>query len=159
VVTDVCEDADPSGGNRLTEEERQRILQRLHRALVWVGIRIPEEACLGGERVELKDLVDRFVFDDYIDEEERAEANALIDIIEDRAEILEEELEEKDLTLQEAEAIFKQFIGLLRAIDELAHLDDEEVWEDRRQNLLENVEEVKRWHDFAKKVYEKDEYH
>jgi len=146
-------------GQVLSDEERHRILFRLHSTLGWVGVRIPEECDLDGERVALRELVDRFVFDDHIDESERTEALALIDKLEDKSEILQEELEEEDLTLEEAEDILKRAIGVLRAIDELKHLEDAEEWEDRRRAVMEEVDDAQRWREFTKQVYHRDEYH
>ena len=155
----MSEDVEVGQRRTLTEEERHRILRRLHATLSWVGVRIPEELDLDGERVRLRDLVDRFVFDDFIDDEERAEVMDLIDKLEDKAEILEEALEEEDLTLEEAEEILNRAIGVLRAIDELKHLEDDEEWEDAHRRLMERVDDAKRWHDFTKRVYKKDEYY
>ncbi|UCC92759.1 MAG: hypothetical protein JSW25_08860 [Thermoplasmata archaeon] len=153
------QDDEPAHRRTLTDEERYRILRRLHATLSWVGVRIPEELDLDGERVELRNLVDRFVFDDYIDDEERKEVLALIDKLEDKAEILEDALEEEDLTLEEAEEILYRAIGVLRAIDELKHLEDEEEWEDQRRVIMEKVDDAKRWRDFTNRVYKKDEYY
>ncbi len=149
------------GGPRqtLTDDERYRIQRRLHATLSWVGVRIPDELDLGGDRVVLRDLVDRFVFDDYIDEEERAEVMDLIDKLEDKAEILEDALAEEDLTLEEAEKILHRAIGVLRAIDELKHLEDEDEWEDVHRQIMEKVDDANRWREFTKRVYQKDEYH
>ena len=155
----MCPDDVGEPRRTLTDEERYRILTRLHSTLSWVGVRIPEELNLDGERVELRDLVDRFVFDDEIDDEERAEVLVLIDRLEDKAEILEEALEEEDLTLEEAENILKRAIGVIRAIDELKHLEDEDEWEDRHRELMERVDDANRWRDFTKRVYKKDEYY
>jgi hypothetical protein len=143
----------------LTDEERYRILARLHATLSWVGVRIPDELDLDGERVQLRELVDRFVFDDFIDEEERAQVMALIDKLEDKSEILKDELEVEDLTLEEAEKILERAIGVLRAIDELEHLEDEDEWEDRHREIMEKVDDANRWRKFTKHVYKKDEYY
>jgi hypothetical protein len=143
----------------LTDEERQRILTRLHRTLSWVGVRIPDECEIDGERVQLRKVVDRFVFDDYIDDEEREEARQLIDKLEDKFEILEEELKVEDMTLEEAEEILKRAIGVLRAIDELSNLDDKDEWENQHRAVMEEVDDAKRWRDFTNRVYRRDEYH
>lgn len=155
----MCADVSAADRMTLTDSERRRILARLHQTLSWVGVRIPEEVDLDGERVRLRERVDRFVFDDYIDPQERAEVLALIDKLEDKAEILEDALEGEDLTLEEAERILKRAIGVLRAIDELRHLEDQEEWEDRHTEIMEKVDDAKRWHDFSKRVYGKDEYY
>ncbi len=143
----------------LTDEERRRILRRLHSFFGWVGVRIPEELDLDGERVQLRERVDRFVFDDHLDDEERAEVLDLIDKLEQKSEILEEELEVEEMTLEEAEAILRRAIGVLRAIDELKHLDDVDEWEDRHRELMERVDDAQRWRDFTKRVYSRDEYY
>jgi hypothetical protein len=152
---------DVESGQRccLTDSERHRILRRLHAFFAWVGVRIPEELDMDGERVQLRERVDRFVFDDYIDDQERVEVMALIDKLESESEILEEELEEEDMTHEEAETLLRRAIGVLRAIDELKHLEDKDVWEDRRRQLMEKVDDAGRWRDFAKRVYYRDEYY
>ena len=143
----------------LTDQERYRILARLHATLSWVGVRIPEECNIDGERIKLRDRVDRFVFDDEIDDEERAEVQDLIDKLEDRAEILVEELQVEEMPLEEAEKLLARTIGLMRAVDELKHLEDEEEWEDKHSKVMEQVDDAKRWHEFARRVYRKDEYY
>ena len=145
----------------LTQEERHRLLKRLHSALSWVGVRIPEKATIGGEVLDLKDLVDRYVFDDFIDDEERRQVRSLIGLIDAEADFLEDVLAERELTREEAEAIMRHTIGLLRAIDELEHLEDEdeEGWDDGRNGNSEKVEDAQRWQEFTKRVYKKDEYY
>jgi len=155
----VCPEEAGADMQVLTQDERRRILARLHATLSWVGVRIPDEVNLDGERVALRDKVDRFVFDDFIDEDERAEVLALIDKLEDRAEILVDELALEDLTLEEAERILQRAIGIIRAIDELRHLEDAEEWEDRRTQIMEKVDDANRWRDFTKRVYKKEEYY
>ena len=79
--------------------------------------------------------------------------------LEERAEDLEEELLVEDLTKEEAEAILRRTVGILRAIDELKNLEDDDEWEDRRAAIMEEVDDARRWHDFTKRVYKKDEYY
>ncbi len=143
----------------LTDGERRRILRRLHSFFGWVGVRIPDELDLDGERVQLRERVDRFVFDDFIDDEEQVEVLELIDKLEKKSAILEEELEVEQMTLEEAESLLRRAIGVLRAIDELKHLDDEDEWEDAHRQLMERVDDAQRWREFTKRVYSKDEYY
>ncbi len=124
-----------------------------------MGVRIPEECNIDGERIRLRDLVDRFVFDDEIDDEERAEVQDLVAKLEDRAEILEEELEVEDMTLEEAEKLLARTSGLIRAVDELKHLEDEEEWVDKHSKVMAQVDDAKRWHEFTRRVYHRDEYY
>lgn len=147
------------GSHALTTEERYRILARLHATLSWVGVSIPAECEIDGQRIRLKQLVDRYVFDDHIDDAERAEVADLVDKLEDKADFLEDELNREDITRAEAEAILKRAIGVLRAIDELRHLEDEDDWEDKRREVMEEVDDARRWREFAKRVYQKDEYY
>jgi len=143
----------------LTSDERQRILARLHATLSWVGVSIPEECEIDGQRIKLKRLVDRYVFDDHIDEVERAEVARLLDQLERKADFLGDELAYEELTREEAEALLLRTIGLLRAIDELRHLEDEDEWENKHREVMEEVDDARRWREFTKRVYQKDEYY
>ena len=78
----MCGETGLAEGPQLSQEERRRILNRLHSALAWVGVRIPEEATLGGKCIELRDIIDKIVFDDFLDEQERQEVAWLIDKLE-----------------------------------------------------------------------------
>lgn len=153
------EEGQQQKGRTLSDQERRKIQARLHATLSWVGVRIPEECNIDGERIRLRDLVDRFVFDDEIDDQERAEVEELIDKLEDRAGILVDELAYEDMTLEEAEKLLARTIGLLRAVDELKHLEDEDEWDKKRTKVMEQVDDAKRWHEFTKRVYQRDEYY
>jgi len=155
----LVEEGQQQKGRTLTDQERRKILSRLHATLSWVGVRIPEECDIDGERIMLRNRVDRFVFDDEIDDQERAEVEDLIDKLEDRAEILEDELQYEDMTLEEAEKLLARTIGLMRAVDELKHVEIEEEWEEKHDKVMEQVDDAKRWHEFTKRVYQKDEYY
>jgi hypothetical protein len=155
----LVEEGQQQKGRTLTDKERRKILSRLHAILSWVGVRIPEECNIDGERIMLRNRVDRFVFDDEIDDQERAEVQELIDKLEDRAEILVDELQYEDMTLEEAENLLARTIGLMRAVDELKHLEIEEEWEEKHSKVMEQVDDAKRWHEFTKRVYQKDEYY
>jgi hypothetical protein len=155
----LVEEGQQQKGRTLTDKERRKILSRLHAILSWVGVRIPEECNIDGERIMLRNRVDRFVFDDEIDDQERAEVQELIDKLEDRAEILVGELQYEDMTLEEAENLLARTIGLMRAVDELKHLEIEEEWEEKHSKVMEQVDDAKRWHEFTKRVYQKDEYY
>jgi hypothetical protein len=155
----VEEEGQQQKGRTLSDQERRKILARLHATLSWVGVRIPEECNIDGERIRLRDLVDRFVFDDEIDDQERAEVEELTDKLEDRAGILVDELAYEDMTLEEAEKLLARTIGLLRAVDELKHLEDEDEWDKKRTKVMEQVDDAKRWHEFTKRVYQRDEYY
>jgi hypothetical protein len=155
----LVEEGQQQKGRTLTDQERRRILSRLHATLSWVGVRIPEECDLDGERIMLRNRVDRFVFDDEIDDQERAEVQELIDKLEDRAEILVDELQYEDMTLEEAEKLLSRTIGLMRAVDELKHVEIEEEWVEKKTRVMEQVDDAKRWHEFTKRVYKKDEYY
>lgn len=143
----------------LTEDERRRILARLRSNLAWVGVRLPEHIEVDGRRIPLRSTMERFLFDDHIDDEEREAARWLQRSLEHRAKELEEDLAHDKMSLRQAEELLNRTVGILRAIDELKGLEDPEEYELKRRSVMEEVDDAERWRKFAKTVYGRDEYY
>jgi hypothetical protein len=143
----------------LTEDERRRILARLRSNLAWVGVRLPEHIQVDGRTIPLRSTMDRFLFDDHIDDEEREAARWLQLSLEHRAKELEEELAHDEMSSRQAEELLDRTIGILRAIDELKGLEDPAEYELKRRSVMEEVDDAERWRKFAKTVYGRDEYY
>ncbi len=142
----------------LTEEERRRILARLHSNLAWVGVRIPETVEVGGKRVPLRSTIERLIFAQDLSEEEQSNAQWLMRSLQQRSRELEERLEHDRLSRASADELLERTVGILRAIEELKSLEDPDEWEDRRKAVMDEVDDARRWKRFTKGVYDKDEY-
>jgi hypothetical protein len=138
-------DAPPA--DYLTEEERKRLLASLHRVLVWVGEKEPEQLQIDrstleeemdkhhqtardlpkevhSERgtVDLHELIWRLIQEKEISKEEIVQIEELIDLLEKREKADEEILREKRLTVGEARSIYREAAGVIRALLDLRDL-------------------------------------
>jgi len=143
----------------LSEDERRRVLERLHANLAWVGVRIPEEVEIGGRRVPLRSTVERLIFAKELTDEERASAEWLMRSLEQRAAGMESELAHDRLTRREAEGLLIRTVGILRAVEGLRSLGDRDAWEHQRKAVMAEVDDARRWKRFTEQVYGRDEYH
>lgn len=143
----------------LSEEERRRVLERLHSNLAWVGVRIPDDVTIGGKKVPLRSTVERLIFAKELTDEERASAEWLMRSLEKRAAGLESELAHDRLTRREAEELLRRTVGILRAIEGLRSLGDKDKWEHQRKAVMAEVDDARRWKRFTEQVYGRDEYH
>src|SRR5512145_2966650 len=96
----------------LTEEDRKKILGRLHSLLYWLGKFIPEEELLQGESVPLREVIFRFIMKENPSAEEVQGAMDLAYVLEEKARQLERQLEVEELTKGEAHKLLHETAGL-----------------------------------------------
>lgn len=131
----------------LSEEERNRLLASLHHALVWVGVKEPEQLLVDGSelrqemekhrqrmedlpdefhveegRVELHRLIWRLINEDEITEQERTQISELIEILDKKERLDEEYLRSRSLNCQEALKIHDDAAELIRSLLDLRDL-------------------------------------
>jgi hypothetical protein len=147
IMTDIW-DADP---RPLTEEDRRKILSRLHSLLFWLGKLIPEEDLLEGERIPLREVIFRFVMNEKPSPEEVQGAMALADVLEAKARFLEKDLREKQLTKGQAHIILDEICGLLRAVDDIRKAKVGSV-PIMAKTIMNRVQDERRWLSFVKKI-------
>jgi len=140
------------GRKLLTEEERAKMLARIHSLVYWVGMLIPEHELLGGRDLDLRDIVFRLTTKDSLTEEEVAEARELIDLLKAKESSLERRLSHDPMTEGTAKEMLAEICGLLRAVDELREAQSPEHAEFRKQEIMRRVEDAKRWQTFLDTV-------
>ena len=106
----------------ITPEERRRLELKLHRMLVWVGVLTPFEFELGGRKVPLHDIVWDLLAKDCLTEDEKEYVRKLINKLQKHEHTDEEFLHTHELTVGEADQIFREASGLLRAVLSLKSL-------------------------------------
>jgi hypothetical protein len=143
---DVCQ-----GPPRLTREDRDKIVSRIHSLLFWVGEIIPQEIIVEDRKVSLRDVVFNYIVRDSHTEEERREAETLAGLLDDRIRELEREIKHGDVTRSKACGLMNEARSLMRAVDELRSTSEKD---DRIKyhELMGKVEDAKRWRDFLKEV-------
>jgi hypothetical protein len=100
-------------------EERNKFLWSLRSDFAWVGKKIPESVEIDGQEYRLQDLIQELGQTELIDPDKAADIKALIPKLKEKAIVDEELLETEELTKAEAEAIYEEAAGLLRAAMEL----------------------------------------
>jgi hypothetical protein len=143
-----------AGKGKLTKEDRERLLSKLHRLLVFIGCEIPLEVKLEGKTVPLNELVWRIMTrQGTLTTEEFAAVEELHHEIEEK--IREEELviRSADISEDEARESFVEACGLIRAALALRDIEQRQMLGDYSEvRALAKVDAEKRWLEFLKKI-------
>lgn len=140
------------GRQLLTDEERTRMIQRVHSLVYWVGMLIPEHEILGGSEIDLREVVYNLTSKEKLSAEDIRKANDLITLLKKKEHELETKLSHDKLTLDAAKQMLEETCGILRAIDELRSVETVEKAEFRKQVLMSKVEDAKRWQKFVESI-------
>lgn len=132
----------------LCYQERNKLLWSLRSDFAWAGKKVPESAEIDGEEYRLRDMIRELGEKERLNPDEIAEIRVLIPKLKEKAKENEELLETEELTTAEAEAIYEEAIGLLRAAMELKDKLEGKGWE-------KSVDEFKRMLNAQKIVDEK----
>jgi hypothetical protein len=143
-----------AGKGTLTKEDREKLLSKLHRLLVFIGCEIPFEIKLEGKTVPLHELVWRIMtHHGTLTQEEFAAVDELHHEIEEK--IREEELEIKSVNISETEAreLYVEACGLIRASVELRDIEKRDMLHDYSEVAASaKVDAEKRWLEYLKKI-------
>ncbi|KAF5414440.1 MAG: hypothetical protein C5S48_08575 [Candidatus Methanogaster sp.] len=109
---------------RLSVSEREKLLHGLHGYLAWVGAEIPDVFEIGGTEIPLHEVVWRLVNKKELTKVETAGIESLIRALEEKETCDEDTLAKETITREEAEDLYKEASGLLRAIMDLKGIGD-----------------------------------
>ncbi len=107
----------------LSPAERDKLLHRLHGYLVWVGAEIPPVFEIEGMEIPLHELVWRIINKKELTDDEIAGIESLICGLEKRESCDEAAIAKADITEEEANNLYNEASGLLRAIMDLKDLE------------------------------------
>ncbi|UCF07874.1 MAG: hypothetical protein JSW28_09580 [Thermoplasmata archaeon] len=139
----------------LTEEERRRIIKRLHSLLSWVGSSIPEKEVISGREVNLRKIISELISKPVLSKEDIEKAWKLAKALAEREKFLERVIIEGDITEEHALELLEEARGLLRAIEELENIRERVKAMEGKQILLSKVDDEKRWKQFLNTVKKK----
>ena len=109
---------------RLSVSEREKLLHGLHGYLAWVGAEIPDVFEIDGTEIPLHEVVWRLINKKELTEAETAGIESLICAIGDKEACDENALAKETITREEAECLYKEAAGLLRAIMDLKGIEN-----------------------------------
>ncbi len=141
----------------ISEEEREHLLAGLHRFLVWVGEKVPEEVEVDGKSIKLHELIWRCIHKKQLSEEEKERLSELIQILETKEKHDEDALHKAHLTREEAKRLYEESASLIRAIMDLRECEAGKVkLKESSDEIRSKVEDARRWIGFLKNVGKKN---
>lgn len=136
----------------LTDEDRRRIIARIHSLLFWVGESIPQDVRLDDRTVPLRDAVYNYIIKADRTREEQEDAEVLAEMLDLEIKKMEEEIRRGDVTRAQACELMNEARALLRAVDELRNATGDEAGL-MRHDLMKRVEDAQRWKHFVDQVH------
>lgn len=132
----------------LPVRERDGLLNRLHRYLAWVGAEIPDVCEIDGTEIPLRELIWRLINKKQLTDDETAEIESLIHILENKESCDETALAKANITREEAKNLYKEASGILRAIMDLKEIEHgvhPEERDFRRKEARKKIRSVHNW--------------
>lgn len=138
----------------ISMEEREHLLNGLHRYLIWVGEKVPDEVEIHGENIRLNDLIWNCIHRKELLPEEKENILKLVEILETKSKEDQEILIREDLTREEAKRLYNEIAGFIRALMDLKECEEGKVRlkEPQVEDIRKKVDDAKRWIGFLKNV-------
>ncbi len=139
--------------------EREHLLNGLHRFLVWVGEKIPDEVEVNGKNIKLNELIWRCIHKKEHSEQEKKRFLELVQILETKEKHDEDALRKANLTRDEAKRLYDETASLIRAIMDLRECEAGKVkLKESSDEIRRTVDDARRWIGFLKTVGKKSPY-
>ncbi|AKB76604.1 hypothetical protein MSHOH_0121 [Methanosarcina horonobensis HB-1 = JCM 15518] len=137
--------------------ERNKLLWSLRSDFAWAGKKIPESVEIDGEEYRLREMVRELGEKEHLSPDKTAEIRALIPELKEKAKDNEELLETEELTVAEAETLYEEATGLLRAAMELKDKlegkgGEKGADEFKRMLNVQKIMDEKRWQELIKSL-------
>jgi hypothetical protein len=137
-------------------EEREHLLNGLHRYLIWVGEKVPEEVEVDGKNIKLNELIWSCIHKKELSEQEKNRIMDLVKLLESKVEHDEETLTKAILTREEAKRLYNDIASLIRAIMDLKECEAGKVrLKEPSDEIKQKVDDARRWMGFLKTVGKK----
>ncbi|MBE0521634.1 MAG: methyl-accepting chemotaxis protein [Candidatus Methanoperedenaceae archaeon] len=137
----------------ISAEEREHFLSGLHRYLVWVGEKLPDEVEVDGKKIRLHDLIWRCAHKKQFSEEEKKRLLELVDILEKKEKHDESILQKANLTHEEAKQLYHESASLIRAIIDLRDCESGKLQPiETGAEIRTKVNDARRWLGFLKNI-------
>lgn len=137
-------------------EEREHLLNGLHRYLIWVGEKVPEEVEVDGKNIKLNELIWGCIHKKELSQEEKNRILELVQLLEAKAKQDEETLIRASLTHEEAQRLYNDIASLIRAIMDLKECEAGKVrLKEPSDGIKQKVDDARRWMGFLETIGKK----
>ncbi len=141
----------------ITQEEREHLLNGLHRFLAWVGEPLPENVEVDGNNIEVHDVIWSCIHKKEFSEKEKNSFLEIVRMLEEKEKITEESLRNASLTREEAKKLYHESAALIRAIMDIRDCEAGNVkLKDPDIEIRHKIDDAKRWIGFLKSVGNKN---
>lgn len=140
------------GDEILTDEERERILDRAHSAFSWVGNLIPDRERFDGMMINLRDVVFALRTKKGFTDADRQLAHILIQKIKERKKELEEHLKHDQMTRNLALNLLDEISGLVKALNDLHDIEFDSEIDRQKAEIMARVNDEKRWQKYLEQL-------
>ena len=148
---------DIQSGDYISDEERQRLISKLHRLLVWVGEPLPDQMIIDGETIRVHEVVWSCIHKKEFTIQEKVRFEELISLLEKKEKYYEEILQRKNVTREDAKKLYHEIACILRAIMDIRECREGKVkLKESRDQLEYETKDAKRWISFLKNVRKKN---
>lgn len=140
----------------ITQEEREHLLNGLHRFLVWVGEPLPENVEVDGNNIEVHDVIWSCIHKKEFSENEKKSFLEIVRMLEAKEKLCEESLREASLNREEAKKLYHESAALIRAIMDIRDCEAGNVkLKEPDLEIRHKIDDAKRWIGFLKTVGKK----
>ena len=137
----------------ISREEREHLLNGLHRYLIWVGEKVPDEVQVNGENIKLHELIWRCIHKEELSEQEKDRFLEIVTLLENKVKNDEDMLLRDMITKEEAKRLYTEIAGFMRAIMDLKECEEGKVkLIQPRDDIKQKVDDARRWIGFLKNV-------
>ncbi|WP_370573477.1 DUF5788 family protein [Methanomethylovorans sp.] len=139
--------------DKITDNERNMLLNRLHRPLFWVGENIPREVEIEGKKVKLHEIIWEIVNKTLFSKADIKNIDHFLSLLKEKEREYERALERDDISYEEARNLFNETAGIMRAIMDLTQIEEETQRKKSQdtKHVCEDVEE-KEWEHLVKEI-------
>jgi hypothetical protein len=138
--------------SRFTDDERRYLERQLRSMFAFVGCEIPETVNAGGTRIPLRDVVWRLLTREALSEQEAALVRELVPVLDRKVRDDKMMIEQYDLTDEEAEKLYFEACGMLKALLTVQELDRNRKSSIGESDRDEKVKDARRLLELIKKI-------
>nr|WP_321419653.1 DUF5788 family protein [uncultured Methanomethylovorans sp.] len=140
-------------GAKITDNQRNVLLNRLHRPLFWVGEHVPREIEMEGKNVKLHEIIWEIINKTSFSTKDIENIELFLSLLREKEHEYERSLEHNYISYEEARNLFSQTAGIMRAIMDLVKIEEETKRKNVQdtKHICEGVEE-KEWEHFVKDI-------
>jgi hypothetical protein len=145
-----------SGGDRLSDRDRENYLIKLKKEFAYAGVSIPESICADGEHIRLRSYVMGISRNrGNIPPEALAEADRVAALVRKKRNEIVKKIGSAELTVDEADSLFSTAVGLGRALDTLDRAREPKMSVTDASKKAK-LEDGRRWLSMVKKIYDRE---